>query len=82
MKIFLQHIVIGLRNYSKSLDKTAILIDKPWSLIDSDLEVQKLIFKRNKELIMSKNGNVTMGKWEYLAEAKSLLIDLGQDKIL
>jgi len=82
MKIFLQHIVIGLKNYSKSLDKKSILIDKPWALIDSDLEIQKLIFKKNKELIMSKDGKVTIGKWDYLSEAKSLLIDRGTDKIL
>ena len=82
MKIFLQNIVFGLRNYSKSLDKKSILVDKPWALIDSDLEIQKLIFKKNKELIMSKDGKVTIGKWDYLAEAKSLLIDRGKDKIL
>jgi hypothetical protein len=82
MKIFLQHIIVELRNYSKRLDKESILIDKPWALIDSDLEIQKLIFKKNKELIMSKNGKVTVGKWDYLAEAKSLLIDRGRDKIL
>lgn len=82
MKIFLKNTVKELRNYSKSLDKKSILIDKPWALIDSDFEMQKLIFKRNKELIMSKDGQVTMGKWEYLPEAKSLLIDRGIDTVL
>lgn len=82
MKEFLKHIVVDLKNISKSLDKKSILIDKPWALIDSDFEMQKLIFKKNNELIMSKDGNVTMGKWEYLAEAKSILIDRGKDKIL
>ncbi len=82
MKQFLQHLVIELKNYSKSLDKKSILIDKPWALIDSDFEIQKLIFKKNKELIMSKDGKVTIGKWEYLAAAKSLLIDRGKDVIL
>ncbi|MCW3789667.1 hypothetical protein [Plebeiibacterium sediminum] len=82
MKIFLQNTVKGLRNFSKSLDRNSILVDKPWALIDSDFEIQKLIFKKNKELIMSKDGQVNMGKWDYLPEAKSLLIDRGKDTIL
>lgn len=82
MKLFLQNIVKSLNYYSKSLSKKSIFVDKPWALVDSDLEIQKLIFKRNKELVMSKDGQVIMGKWDYFPEAKSLLIDRGQDKIL
>ena len=44
--------------------------------------MQKLIFRKNKELIMSKNGQVTIGKWDYFGEAKSLLIDRGANIIL
>ena len=82
MKTYLQNIVKELKAYSQSLDKQSIIINKPWALIDSDLGIQKLIFKRNNELIMSKDGQVTEGKWEYFAEAKCLLIDRGTDKIL
>jgi hypothetical protein len=64
MKAYLQHIVTDLKNFSKSLDKKAILTDKPWALIDDDQEMQKLIFRKNGELIMSKNGQVTIGSWE------------------
>lgn len=82
MKIFLQNVVSGLSKFSKSLEKKSILIDKPWALIDSDLEIQKLIFRKNNELIMSKNGQVNIGKWDYLPEARSILLDRGEDKIL
>ena len=82
MKTYLQNIVKELKAYSQSLDKQSIIINKPWALIDSDLGVQKLIFKKNNELILSKDGQVTEGKWEYFAEAKCLLIDRGTDKIL
>ena len=82
MKTYLQNIVPQLKNFSLSLDKAAILINKPWALIDDEGEVQKLIFKKNKELILSKNGRVTEGKWDYFPEARSLLIDRGTDKIL
>lgn len=82
MKLYLKSIVKQLRNYSATLDKTSILIDKPWALIDEEFEMQKLIFKKDKELILSKNGQVQVGKWDYFPEAKSLLIDRNTDKIL
>jgi len=82
MKLFLESIIKQLGNYSKSLNIRAILTDKPWTLIDSDLEIQRLIFKKNHQLIMSKDGQVQIGAWEYLPEAKSLLLDRGKDKIL
>lgn len=82
MKVYLKSIVNQLKNYSATLDKSSILIDKPWALIDDEFEMQKLIFKKNKELIISKNGQVQVGKWDYFAGAKSLLIDRNVDKIL
>ena len=82
MKIFLKSIVNQLKNYSATIDKTSILIDKPWALIDDEFEMQKLIFKKDKELILSKNGQVQIGKWDYFPQAKSLLIDRNTDKIL
>ncbi|SIT78365.1 hypothetical protein [Pontibacter indicus] len=82
MKVYLKSIVKQLRNFSATLDKTAILIDKPWAMIDEDQQMQKLIFKKNHELILSRNGKVQTGRWEYLREARSLIIDRGDDKIL
>ena len=82
MKTYLNSIVKQLRNHSLSLNKTSILVDKPWALIDEEFEMQKLIFRRNKSLILSKNGRVQEGKWDYFPEAKALLIDRIDDKIL
>lgn len=69
-------------NLSKSLKKKAMFVEKPWALIDDNGAIQKLIFKRNQGLIMSTNGSVSEGTWEYYAEAKALLIDRGTDKLL
>jgi hypothetical protein len=83
MNIYLKSIVRQLKNHSATLERTSIFLDKPWALIDDELEMQKLIFKGNKELILSKNGQVQMGKWDYFPEAKSILIDRGNnDRIL
>lgn len=78
----LNSIVNQLKNYSASLEKSNILIDKPWTIIDDDNEIQRLIFKKDKTLILSKNGQAQIGKWDYFPEAKSLLIDRISDKIL
>ena len=82
MKVYLKSIAQQLRHHSLSLEKTSNLINKPWALIDDEFEMQKLIFQRNKDLILSKNGIAQTGKWDYFPEAKSLLIDRNEDKIL
>jgi hypothetical protein len=71
-----------LKNHTASLEKSNILVDKPWTLIDSDNQIQRLIFKKDKTLILSKNGQAQIGKWDYFPEARSLLIDRISDKIL
>lgn len=82
MKIYLQDIVNRLAQFSEKLDNTTLFIDKPWVLIDSNSDYHKYIFKRNGELVMSLNGQVQVGKWEYLSAAKSILIDRIKDKVL
>lgn len=82
MRAYLKSISGQLRNFSQSLDKTAILIEKPWAMIDGENEMQKLIFKKDKELVLSRNGKVTMGSWDYFPEARSILINRGTDSIL
>lgn len=82
MNNHLQFVISSIKNHSLSLKKTSILINKPWTLVDSDNEIQKIIFKKDKELILSKNGQATIGQWEYFPEARSILIDRGKDKIL
>lgn len=82
MKLYIENILPRLKKFSEDLDKKEFFIEIPWVYIDKDLNRQKYIFKRNGELIMSCNGQVNIGKWEYLSTAKSLLIDRVTDKIL
>ncbi len=82
MNDILKYFAKSLSLSTLSLKKKGILIEKPWALIDDDGEIQKLIFKRDKELILSKNGKVTIGSWDYFPDAKALLIDRVEDKIL
>lgn len=82
LKNYIENLIPRLKKFSASLDKKEIFIDKPWIFVDEDDNLQKFIFRRNGELLMSLNGKVTSGKWEYIPIAKSLLIDRVSDKIL
>lgn len=82
MKDFIKSVLPSIRELSLSLDKKAIFLNHPWILINENGSNEKLIFRKNGELIMSKEGNVITGTWEYLSYANSLLIDRGQDKRL
>lgn len=82
MNDIIGYFVKSLASSTLSLRKKSILVEKPWALIDNDGKVQKLIFKKNNGLILSKNGMVTEGSWEYYPEAGALLIDRGVDKVL
>jgi hypothetical protein len=79
---YISNIIPRLKEYSATLDKKEIFVDVPWVIIDADLNQQKYIFRRDGDLVMSLNGQVTIGKWEYLSAAKSLLINRVRDKIL
>jgi len=82
MNDLINYYVKILSNFNRTLQKKVLLIDKPWVLVDNDGEIQKLIFKENNSLILSKNGNVIEGSWEYFPEARALLINRITDKLL
>ncbi len=82
MKLYLENLISRLKEFSLNLDKQEVFVDKQWVIIDENQNKQTYIFRRNGELIMSINGQVTLGKWDYISAAKSLLIDRIQDKIL
>jgi hypothetical protein len=82
MELYISNLIPRLIQFSANLDKKEIFIEKPWVIVDDNLDQQKYIFKRDGVLIMSLNGQVTVGKWEYISAARCLLIDRIRDKIL
>jgi len=82
MRHYLSEIIPRLRKFSMSLDQYSFLIDKPWVVVDNEESFEKLIFRKDGRIHLSINGEVTTGKWEYLSEAQSLLIDYGDRKVL
>lgn len=59
-----------------------MLVEQPWIQIGDSANLNKLIFQGNGELIISNNGAVTKGEWEYLPNANAILLDRVTDKLL
>ena len=75
MKTYLADIIPKIKKYSQKLDNLTLLTNQHWVVID-ELENSKFvyIFRSNSELLISQNGKVEKGKWEYLGN-NSLLIE-------
>lgn len=82
MNILLKRLSESLKKTSLSLAKESFFIDKPWSMVGENGEKQKLIFLKDKRLILSKNGNVAEGKWDYFPGSQVLYIDNNYEKLL
>lgn len=75
MKTYFADIIPKIQRFSEKLDNLTLLTNQHWVVIDG-IEKNKTvyIFRNNNELLISVNGKVEKGKWEYLGN-KSLLID-------
>jgi hypothetical protein len=82
MKTYLADIIPKIKKYSEKLDNLTLLTNQHWVVID-ELQNSKFvyIFRNNFELLISQNGKVEKGKWEYLGN-NSLLIERKEDSYL
>lgn len=79
----IQIIFSQLIGFSHSLNDLFILLDHPWVVETNNLNQRIVyIFSSNKELVISTNGSVEIGRWEYYSNANSLLISTNQSQTL
>lgn len=78
----LKDLQTSLKSYNQGLAKQNLLVDIPWTMVDGELNIQRLIFRKDKTLYIVKEGEINESKWEYLSELDSLVIELGGKKIL
>lgn len=78
----LKNLQTSLITYNKGLAKQNMLVDIPWTLIDGDLNIQRLIFRKDNSLYIVKEGEINESRWEYLSAMNSLVLELGGKKIL
>ena len=82
MKTYFSDIIPRIKRFSQELDNLTLLTNQHWVVID-ELENSKFvyIFRNNSELLISQNGKVEKGKWEYLGN-NSLLIERKEECFL
>jgi hypothetical protein len=74
MQTYISNIIPSLARFSKKLDDITLLTSKHWVILNETTQIKSTyIFRNNKELIVSENGIVIHGTWDYLGFNKILL---------
>lgn len=82
MKTYIADIIPKIQRYSQRLDDLTKLTNQHWvSLGDISHNKRVFIFRINNQLLISENGLVEKGAWEYLGN-QSLLIETKQENYL
>lgn len=75
MRTFIADIIPKIQQYSKKLDDLTKLQNQHWVSIGEISDAKTVyIFRDNNQLLISENGRVQKGTWEYLGN-QSLLIE-------
>jgi len=82
MKTFIAEIIPKIQRFSQRLDDLTKLTNQHWvSLGDINQTKRVFIFRDNNQLLISNNGIVEKGSWEYLGN-QSLLMDTKHESYL
>ena len=82
MRTFIADIIPKIQRFSQKLDDLTKLTNQHWvSLGDIDQSKRVFIFRTNNQLLISTNGIVEKGSWEYLGN-QSLLMDTKEESYL
>jgi|TARA_B110000977_G_C10968647_1_gene451450 hypothetical protein len=76
MRTYLLDIIPKIKRFSQKLDDLTILTNQHWVVIDEETD-RKLVFifrEKDNQLLISGNGKIEKGRWEYLGN-NSILID-------
>ncbi len=82
MLTYIKHIFTNISNYSKKLDDVTLFQNQKWINIDQIGTRKKLfIFRPENKLLISVNGKVNRGIWEYI-DSTTILIEINDEPIL
>ena len=82
MKTFAIDLIPKIRKFSRTLEDLTILTTHQWVLLNEIPNSKTVyIFRQHKRLLISENGVVTKGSWEYLGH-NSLLFETNSHTLL
>ena len=76
MKTYILDSINRLKRYGENLDAKTILCNKSWQIFNDTGEKELYIFQENGDILLSTNGIVSQGKWQYISANKSILISV------
>lgn len=86
MKAFLFDSLNRFRQYSQELDTMAeirkCLCGKAWQVFNNSGDKEVYIFQEDGSLIISINGNITRGSWQYLSVYNSIAISASNQEYM
>jgi hypothetical protein len=83
MITYIKQIIPELTKFSKKLDDISVFQNQKWINLDTDSSLKKLyIFRPENKLIVSINGDVTLGYWEYIDDCTILISLDGLKRLL
>ena len=75
METNLSVLIPRVRKLSQKFDNTSLILSHHWVLVDKINSKKKLyIFRKNKELLISEDGQVDIASWRYLGK-NTLLVE-------
>lgn len=74
MKTYLLDILNRYNRFSENLDVKTILCNKSWLVFNDTGDKELYIFQENGSLIVSINGKVANGTWQYISTNKSIIL--------
>jgi hypothetical protein len=82
MKTFTVDIIPKIRKFSRTLEDLSIFTNHQWVLLNEVPNSKTVyIFRQHKRLLVSENGVVTKGSWEYLGH-NSILLETNSHALL
>lgn len=82
METNLSVLIPRVRKLSQKFDNTSLMLSHHWVLVDKINSKKKLyIFRKNKELLISEDGQVDIASWRYLGK-NTLLVENNTEKNL
>lgn len=76
MKTYIADIIPRISKYSKQLDNLTLLTEQQWVAVDFISGTKRVyVFRKNNDLLVSTDGQVERGKWDFIGN-NSLLLDI------